>query len=897
MTILALVMLLPAAAMADYSYQIVDPTEQYSVDFEFTRPVSDAVGGNINDIIGNVSGGLGVDINNNGLALFIHDTDRSCDVENGKKDWMARPFVWDATTNDKATGYDAFDVYPIRSVYDINNVNKISGYYMDDSVSCTESPIDIPFILSKDAADVTLLAQPEVNRYNFANKMMLNDAGMVSTNIGPVPDYFEPKLNYFWDSTVATPPTTVPYIYKGGEHNHPMAVNEHDIVVGWANPILHDLSCMRAYAFDFTTQKMTDLPLDVIDGEMSGTYIADMGAYELTLTFTPDTGYDGIPPGTYAVATNADGITLDDGTNTYYLNPVEEDPESIAGTWQMADDSGNLLEWVYLFDDENNFRITPLVSVCIAYGINESNTIVGGYTRTDSETGDIIEYAALAWKYNDTTEQWDDPVILPQYSDPANPGIQYYSSCVDIADTGKIVGGAGEMLSKDGVPVGGDGFPVVWEYDDVSGEWAAPVLLASQVTGLSESGLSLGYNFLELGETFLPSANGDVLAIASGVLALEKLNGIRMSDDGSWILMEALADETREVTLVGGYQEAVAGELTLTFDDDDIMDWYVGDPMLLHLPATDISYTIVDDSHMTLTVNGVDYQAVMVENGNIGLEGDITGEWSVTDTAETFLYTMTFDETGGFDVSVALDQTAVPLKRLVPIVLSEDTQPACCEEDNSGEIDIAPASVSLDDVVTVPIRFQGAPNDVNAMYFIVTYVAEDGATLDLIDFEPDPVLMNGWTYVTNQLADGSVIVVAVDGHPPNNTIPIGTNGVIGYLKYTISDIQCVSFELQDLDGKIAGWTDSRGCLLDDGVVNGDANQNGVLEVLDAICLFQKIFDGDCATDCNMPCDQVLCDVTQDGMCTADDVECVMLALALDGSEACSARLIDFWDLD
>ena len=305
---------------------------------------------------------------------------------------------------------------------------------------------------------------------------------------------------------------------------------------------------------------------------------------------------------------------------------------------------------------------------------------------------------------------------------------------------------------------------------------------------------------------------GDVVSF---IFLAKNFYGVRISDDGNSILAKGDVLDDRQASLNGSYQyptpDGEPNQLTLEFEKEAIIEWYYQDPMMLAYDNG--SRTIIaeiDGMNMTLTVTDVALgvptaYSFVKESGD---EGTIIGSWR--HTSGTMEYTMNFSDTG--TVLIVAVTPSEPLRKFVSVALN---RASFCQEKDDGNIDIMPASVSLDNIVRVPIRIQSAPNPVNALSFSVGFEAEEGATLNFLGFEPEPSShLNNWAYVANQPYAGEVIVVAVDSNPPNNTIPVDTSEIIGYLTFEISEIQSVRFTFLELDGKIAEWWATGGCLLE-----------------------------------------------------------------------------------
>jgi len=189
---------------------------------------------------------------------------------------------------------------------------------------------------------------------------------------------------------------------------------------------------------------------------------------------------------------------------------------------------------------------------------------------------------------------------------------------------------------------------------------------------------------------------------------------------------------------------------------------------------------------------------------------------------------------------------------------------ATCEEDDSGDLDIMGNTGGLGGTVAIPVRIQGAPNEVESLGFEVTF---NHCVLEYTGFTRGPLVENFDYFEAFNPETG---IVRVGGFEAGeDTIPTGANGDVIYLNFNV--IECeqgskYTLDLQKLKDDIAGWSASLGCFQCG--CSCDVNGDGEVTPKDALCAFQTYL-GICPTDCG-ECEDICCDVNMDNDCTPAD---------------------------
>lgn len=190
-------------------------------------------------------------------------------------------------------------------------------------------------------------------------------------------------------------------------------------------------------------------------------------------------------------------------------------------------------------------------------------------------------------------------------------------------------------------------------------------------------------------------------------------------------------------------------------------------------------------------------------------------------------------------------------------------QPAC-EEEDSGVLDIVGKKARPGGTVTIPVRIQGAPNDVYSLGFEVRF---PDSILAFTGFTKGPLAQAFDFFDVNVPEPG---VLRVGGFEAGaDIIAAGAAGDLVYLEFDVNP-DCddnVKLDLQELKDDIASWSISHGCF-DCTPCSCDVNGDGEVTPQDAMCAFQKYLSV-CPTACG-GCDDVCCDVNMDDDCTPQD---------------------------
>jgi hypothetical protein len=188
-----------------------------------------------------------------------------------------------------------------------------------------------------------------------------------------------------------------------------------------------------------------------------------------------------------------------------------------------------------------------------------------------------------------------------------------------------------------------------------------------------------------------------------------------------------------------------------------------------------------------------------------------------------------------------------------------------CTEDNSGQLDIVGKAGGPGTTVTVPVRIQDAPNEVDSLGFDVTYNTD---ILNYVGYSDGECVTGFDFFEVNEVSPGLVRVGGFEAG--GDTIAQGESCVVVNLEFTV--ISCDQGriyplgELRALVDDLAGWTASGACFQCG--CSCDVNGDGEVTPVDALCAFQKYL-GICPTSCGL-CEEICCDVTVDDDCTPAD---------------------------
>ncbi len=200
---------------------------------------------------------------------------------------------------------------------------------------------------------------------------------------------------------------------------------------------------------------------------------------------------------------------------------------------------------------------------------------------------------------------------------------------------------------------------------------------------------------------------------------------------------------------------------------------------------------------------------------------------------------------------------------LVNAISIAETCVAECEEDDSGALDIVGKSGGVGGTVTIPVRIQSAPNDVNSLGFEVF----PPSVLTFTEHTRGP-LVEDFDFFDCNIPDDKPDVVRCGGFKAEGGIAAGASGDVVSLNFDVIGGEPGSsypLSLQELVDDMASWPFSPGCFT---VVACDVNGDGEVTPEDALCAFQKYLGID-PTACG-PAEDIFCDVNGDGECTPAD---------------------------
>ena len=190
-----------------------------------------------------------------------------------------------------------------------------------------------------------------------------------------------------------------------------------------------------------------------------------------------------------------------------------------------------------------------------------------------------------------------------------------------------------------------------------------------------------------------------------------------------------------------------------------------------------------------------------------------------------------------------------------------------CEEDDTGNLDIV-VVVSCG-TVTIPVRIQNAPNEVDRFGFEVTY---DPSILNYTGLTRGPL---GENFDFFDVFNPALGVISVGGFEAGeDKIPPGVSGDLVYLNFAIGQCEAgskIPIDILDLKDDLTGWSASNGCFQ----CGYDEDINGDREITpqDALCAFEAYLSID-LTSCGIPIDEVCGDVNMDGEITPADALCI-----------------------
>jgi PKD repeat protein len=230
---------------------------------------------------------------------------------------------------------------------------------------------------------------------------------------------------------------------------------------------------------------------------------------------------------------------------------------------------------------------------------------------------------------------------------------------------------------------------------------------------------------------------------------------------------------------------------------------------------------------------------------------------------------VTFEPTTGFvgniqfGYSVNDGFTVVSAQIIVDVTDTNVDTP--CQEDNSGQLDVAGGIGASGGLVTIPVRINDAPNDVSAFGFELVFVPE---MLTFKGFEKGALAEDLDFFNVKLISDG----VLRCGGVKNKGILKGASGSVLFAQFEIIQTEPpTKLSLQGLTDDMANWTTSPGCFQSG--CNGDINADGDITPMDALNTFEKYLSI-CPTSSNLDCDSICSDVNKDGDTTPADTLCI-----------------------
>lgn len=197
------------------------------------------------------------------------------------------------------------------------------------------------------------------------------------------------------------------------------------------------------------------------------------------------------------------------------------------------------------------------------------------------------------------------------------------------------------------------------------------------------------------------------------------------------------------------------------------------------------------------------------------------------------------------------------------LVSVETPIPSKCGETDMGMLDIQDTEQHLGGVVSIPIRIQGAANQVFSAGFDLTY---DPGVLSYLTFTKGPLSNKFKMLEVARVEPGRLRIGWVD--TVGSIVP-GESGDVIYLQFQVIggvENQSYPLKLDALRDDISDWLASGGCLTVSSC-NGDLNGDGSITPTDALIAMRcYLGSGDCP---------ICTDVNSDGVVTPRDALCIL----------------------
>ncbi|MGE0083968.1 MAG: cohesin domain-containing protein [Desulfococcaceae bacterium] len=380
----------------------------------------------------------------------------------------------------------------------------------------------------------------------------------------------------------------------------------------------------------------------------------------------------------------------------------------------------------------------------------------------------------------------------------------------------------------------------------------------------------------------------DIKITPDGGYILVGSTGIWGTNHQAWIIKtDSLGNKQWELVWGGAGAENAFG-VDLTNDGGYIV---VGDTTSYGSGGNDLFILKIDSTGQETwykTYGGEKFErgnkVYQKENGNFIIAGENASEtgfmnaWYLeTDEKGNLVNSAVYggeEEVRGYDITstsncyIMVGNTC-PYKDVYLVISREKTvSPTECTEDDTGVIDFPTTYVTPGIPVTIPLRMQNAPGNVQAMGFDITI--PEGLTFK--SFEKGSLVPAGYVLDVNLISANTLRCGAykISG---TDVIAAGASGEIVKITFDVADtITCPQkISLSALKDDISTWSSSPGCL--ECGCNGDTNNDGQITPADALNAFEKYMLV-CPTSAGLECDSFCSDVNKDGMTTPGDALCI-----------------------
>jgi outer membrane protein assembly factor BamB len=497
------------------------------------------------------------------------------------------------------------------------------------------------------------------------------------------------------------------------------------------------------------------------------------------------------------------------------------------GKFYAFDSNGNL-KWSYQAPPGAYGTPSTISSPAIAYDgkvyIGSTNGHV--YAFKSPNAWWLLPYACMQKLSLDTL--YSSTLKIGEYTEDE-------SGTIDIAESQGVTGSEIEIpvrIQNAPNTVSSFGFNVI--YDSTILEYTG--LKKAELTG----DFSTGAKVVSQGELLVGGyyTGPEIFGIpqgASGDVVLLKFM-VKGGTDGSCYLlaMGNLTDDIKQFTSSDGYfciKDMTPPEITC-----------VGDMVI----ETENSYGIsFDDNAVQSFLMGV--TAIDNEDGTVKVTNNAPAILPPGITEVTFTACDTAGNTSSCTATITVELSV-------------------CMEDESGKLDIPGTTGKIGQEVTIPVRVQNTPNEIDTLGFKVTY---NPSVLEYAGFERGDLTPDS-TFSQIGVNTAGPNKLAVGGFSYDQSIPQGASGDLILLKFMVNvnagiEGHCYSLTIENLVDDLSLFSKTPGCFCINSC-NGDQNEDGLISPQDALLVF-KCYLGvvDCP-DC--------ADVNEDGQVTPQDALCI-----------------------